>query len=115
MRMSVATTVAPAFAASTAARPSPPPISRTRSPARTARLRQKKSEPALGGWTASGTRNTHPRHVKRWTPVSLLAKDAPEVEPERFFELGARPRRRLGVLGRTSAGQGGTPWGRRRG
>src|SRR5262245_59686349 len=96
--MSVATTVAPAFAARTAAKPSPAPISRTCSPGRTTRLRQKKSEPALGGWTASGTRKTHPRQVKRWTPASLLAKDAPEIEPERFLELGARARGGLRVL-----------------
>src|SRR4030095_4715479 len=97
-RMSVATTVAPAFAARTAARPSPAPISRTRSPGRTARLRQKRSEPALGGCTASGTRKTQPRQVKRWTPASLLAKDATEVEPERFLELSARARGGLRVL-----------------
>src|SRR2546427_432586 len=94
----VATTRAPAFAASTAARPRPAPISSTRWPGRTVRFWQKNNEPALGGCTASGTRNTHPRQVKRWTPGSLLAKDAPEVEPERFFELSARARGGLRVL-----------------
>src|SRR5438128_2614433 len=96
--MSAATTSAPAFAASTAARPSPPPISSIRSPERTWRCRHKKSDPVFGGWTASGTRNRQPRQANRRTPPSLLSKDAPEVEPERFFELGARARRGLRVF-----------------
>src|SRR5438093_1054935 len=86
-RMSVAVTRAPSFAASTAATPSPPPISSTRSPGRTARWRQRKSEPALGAWTRSGTRNRQPRQENRRVPASLLAKDAPEVESERFLQL----------------------------
>src|SRR5206468_2823986 len=78
---------ATAAAASTAATPSPPPISSTRSPGRTARWRQRKSEPALGAWTRSGTRNRQPRQENRRVPASLLAKDAPEVESERFLQL----------------------------
>src|SRR5262245_35054490 len=97
-RMSVAITRALSLAASTAANPSPPPISSTRSPGRTARWRQKKSEPALGAWTCSGTRKRQPRQEKTRVPASLLAKDAPEVEAERFLELGPGSGRGLGVL-----------------
>src|SRR5215510_1278565 len=97
-RMSVAITRAPSLAASTAATPSPPPISSTRSPGRTARWRQKKSEPALGDWTWSGTRKRQPRQEKRSVPASLLAKDASEVEAERLLELGPGAGRGLGVL-----------------
>src|SRR5262245_61766495 len=97
---SVAVTRAPSFAASTAARPSPPPISSNRSPGRTRRWRQKKSEPALGAWTWSGTRNRQPRQENRRVPASLLSKHPPEVESEGFLELGPGSRRGLGVLER---------------
>src|SRR5215831_19137903 len=97
-RMSVAMTRAPSLAASTAATPSPPPISSTRSPGRTARWRQKNSEPALGAWTWSGTRKRQPRQENRRVPVSLCAKDAPEVESKRFLELGPGAGRGLRVL-----------------
>src|SRR5262245_2284518 len=97
-RMSVAMTRAPSLSASTAATPSPPPISSTRSPVRTARWRQKNSEPALGAWTWSGTRKRQPRQENRRVPVSLCAKDAPEVESKRFLELGPGAGRGLRVL-----------------
>src|SRR6266545_1421527 len=80
--MSVAMTRQPARAASTAASPIPVPISSTRSPGRKVRWRQKSSEPALGGWTPSAT----------------LKRQPPEVQPQRFLELGAGTRRRLRVL-----------------
>src|SRR2546425_10402340 len=96
--MSVATTAAPALAMRTAARASLPPISRSRSPGRTARCLQKKSAPALGGWTPPATRNSEPRQAKRSSPSSLLAKDLAEVEAEGFLELSARPGRGLRVL-----------------
>src|SRR5437870_10608502 len=75
-------TTAPALAVRTAASPSPPPISSTRSPGRTARCLQKKSDPALGGWTPPATRNSEPRQAKRSSPSSLLAKDLAEEEAE---------------------------------
>src|SRR5437867_4090262 len=96
--MSVATTRAPPLARRTAARPSPLPISSTRSPGRAARCRQKNSEPAFGGWTPSATRNTAPRQAKRSSPASLPAKNLPEVEAEGFLELGARAGGGLRVL-----------------
>src|SRR5436190_17709176 len=96
--MSVATTRAPPLARRTAARPSPLPISSTRSPGRAARCRQKNNEPAFGGWTPSATRNTAPRQAKRSSPASLPAKNLPEVEAEGFLELGARAGGGLRVL-----------------
>src|SRR5262249_34390651 len=89
---------APPPAASAAATRSPPPISSTRSPGRTARWRKKNSEPALGAWTWSGTRKRQPRQENRRVPVSLFAKDAPEVESKRFLELGPGAGRGLRVL-----------------
>src|SRR5262245_2771520 len=62
--------------------------------------REKKSEPALGAWTWSGTRNRQPRQENRRVPASLLSKHAPEVEPEGFLELSPGSRRGLGVLER---------------
>src|SRR5262249_33033087 len=97
---SVAVTHAPSFAASTAARPRPPPISSTRSPGRTMTWREKKSEPALGARTWSGTRKRQPRQENRRRPASLLSKHAPEVEPQGFLELGPGSGRGLGVLER---------------
>jgi hypothetical protein len=58
---SVARTRQPSRAASTAASPTPVPISSTVSPERKTRWRQKRSDPALGGWTPSSTRNAQPR------------------------------------------------------
>src|SRR5262245_47299559 len=97
-RMSVATPRAPSLAASPAATPIPPPIASTRAPGRTARWRQKEGEPAFGAWTWAGTRKRQPRQENRGGPASLLAKDAPEVEAERFLELGPGSGRGLGVL-----------------
>src|SRR5262249_25013748 len=85
-------------AARPAASTGPPPISSIRSPGLTTRWRQKKSEPALGGWTWSGTRKRQPRQENSSVPASLLSKDAPEVEPERFLELGPGSRRGLRVF-----------------
>src|SRR5437773_3591440 len=98
--MSVATTRAPARAASTAASPKPAPISSTRSPGDTERFLEKNSDPALGGWAVSPTRNTQPRQLKSSSPASspLPAKDLPEIEAQRLLELGARARLGLGVL-----------------
>src|SRR5436309_1638298 len=75
-----------------------PRASRMRSPGLTTRFRQKKSEPALGAWTWSGTRKRHPRQANVRTPASLLSKDPAEVEPERFLELGPRAGRGLRIL-----------------
>src|SRR5215471_12065113 len=70
------------------------------SPGTTVTLRQKKSEPAFGGCTRSGTRKTQSRQVKSSRPSSpaLLPKDLPEVQAQRLLELGAGAGRRLGVL-----------------
>src|SRR5438046_9604355 len=87
--MSVATTRAPPLARRTAARPSPLPISSTRSPGRAARCRQKNNEPAFGGWNPSATRNTAPRQAKRSSHASLPDKNLPDVEAEDLLELGA--------------------------
>src|SRR5438128_766782 len=69
-----------------------------RAPAITRSNISQPSEPALGGWTASGTRNRQPRQANRKTPGSSLSKDAPEVEAERFLELGPRSCRGLRVF-----------------